>query len=88
MRPRRAGLISIVLPATDQPGNPAALGAFPINCCYQLRLDAWERTIVNCSDVFQNTSKTSFRSFREVVGLKSLPRLGEARRNGARGRGS
>jgi hypothetical protein len=54
------GLISIVLPATDQPGNPTAQGAFPISCCYQLRLDAWKRTIVNCSDVFQNISETSF----------------------------
>jgi hypothetical protein len=57
----QGGLISIVLPATDDPANPAVQqGAFPKSCCYQLRLDAWKRTIVNCNDTFRNTSETSF----------------------------
>ena len=54
------GVIRIVLPATDQPGNLTPLGAFPISCCYELRLEAWKRTLVDCTDVFMNTSETSF----------------------------
>lgn len=34
--------------------------AFPYTCCYQLRLDAHKRTIVNCNDTHRNTSETSF----------------------------
>ena len=56
----QGGLISIVLPATDDPADPTVQGAFPTSCCYQLRLDAWKRTIVNCDDTFHNTSETSF----------------------------
>lgn len=39
-----------------------AATAFPETCCYQLKLRAWKRTIVNCnSDAkFHNTSEISF----------------------------
>jgi hypothetical protein len=54
------GMISLILSATDDPNNPANQGAFPITCCYQMRLDAYKRTIVNCNQLFTNTSETSF----------------------------
>lgn len=59
------GVISLVLWATDDPSNwmhpnNPNLGAFPISCCYQLRLDAHKRTIVNCYGLFTNTSESSF----------------------------
>lgn len=35
--------------------------AFPTTCCYQLKLRAWKRTLVNCSNnQFHNTSEISF----------------------------
>lgn len=57
----QGGVIRLVMPATDDPANPGIpQGAFPITCCYQMRLDAYKRTIVGCSTVFYNTSETSF----------------------------
>lgn len=57
----RGGVLRLVMPATDDPGNPLIpQGAFPKTCCYQLRLDALKRTIVGCNGLFGNTSEKSF----------------------------
>jgi hypothetical protein len=57
----KGGVISLVMYATDDPSNLSIpKGAFPVSCCYQLRLDAWKRTIVNCGIHFTNTSERSF----------------------------
>ena len=34
--------------------------AFPYTCCYQLRLDVYKRTLVNCAHLHFNISETSF----------------------------
>ncbi|MFN0191927.1 MAG: carboxypeptidase-like regulatory domain-containing protein [Aestuariivirga sp.] len=36
-----------------------ASDAFPIPCCYQLRLRAWKRNIVNCGSDYHNTTELS-----------------------------
>ena len=45
------GVMRLDMPAKD---------AFPVPCCYQLRLTAYKRTLVSCSTLYANTSETSF----------------------------
>jgi len=50
----KGGVMQLTMPATGPNG------AFPVTCCYVLRLDAYKRTIVDCNDLYRNTSETSF----------------------------
>lgn len=48
------GTVHLEMPATGPQG------AFPVTCCYVLRLDAYKRNIVDCTNLYRNISETSF----------------------------
>lgn len=48
------GTLRLRVPATGEGG------AFPHTCCYQLRLEAFKRTIYNCTQEHRNRSEYSF----------------------------
>ena len=48
------GTFHLEMPATGPNG------AFPVTCCYLLRLDAYKRNIVDCNNLYRNISETTF----------------------------